>query len=219
MKLLLTSGGLENNSIINALKDLVQKPFTETKVAFIPTAANLEPGDKTWFIENLTQLQELGFSSIDIVDISALPQKIWLERLKEVDVLYVSGGNTYHLMYWFKQSGLSEILPELLNSKVYVGVSAGTVIATPCIVNADFEKYPALEIGEEIDDTGLSLVSFMIDPHINNEYFPELTMENLKEKTTTYQYSIYGIDDNTAIKVDGNNVEVVSEGIWQKFEK
>jgi len=217
MKLLLTSGGLENQSIIKALSDLVQKPFSELKVAFIPTAANLEPDDKQWVIKDLVKLQELKFLSIDIVDVSALPKEIWLERLKEVDIILVEGGNTYHLMYWFYHSGLSEELKELLKTKIYVGISAGTIVVTPSIINADFEKQPAQDINETIYDEGLSLINFMIEPHINSPYFPESNFDELEKRSKEYKYPIYGLDDNSAIKVDGDKIEIISEGVWKKF--
>ena len=51
MKLLLTSAGFTNNKIAQGLIDLVQKPFSELKLAFIPTAANVEPGGKEWFCD------------------------------------------------------------------------------------------------------------------------------------------------------------------------
>ncbi len=217
MKLLLTSGGLENKSIINALQELVIKPFSELKIAFIPTASNLEKGDKWWLIDDLKKLKELKFNSIDIVDVSALPKEIWSERLKEADILFVEGGNTYHLMYWFNESGLSEILPELLKTKVYIGVSAGTLITTPSLINAGSEKQPVQEIGETIYDQGLVLVNFMIEPHINNSWFPELTFEFLESESKKYPHPIYGLDDNSAIKIDGDKIEVISEGVWKKF--
>lgn len=218
MKLLLTSGGLANKSIINALQELVIKPFSELKIAFIPTAANLESGDKQdWFIKDLINLKDLKFNSIDIVDISALPKEIWLPRLEDADILYVEGGNTYHLMYWFNKSGLSEILPELLKTKIYVGVSAGTIITTPSLLNADFEKQPALDIKEITYDDGLSLVKFMIEPHINSVFFPESTLENLEKRSKEYKFPIYGLDDNSAIKIDGDKVELISEGEWKRY--
>ena len=220
MKLLLTSGGLSNSSIVNALQELVVKPFSELKIAFIPTAANLEEGDKKdWFIKDLINLKELKFNSIDIVDISALPKEIWLERLKEADVLYVEGGNTYHLMYWFNQSCLSEILPELLKTKIYVGVSAGTVVATQSIINAHSEKQLLLDIKEITYNNGLSLVNFMIEPHINSVWFKDSTFDNLEKRSKEYKYPIYGIDDNSAIKIDGDKIELISEGEWKLFKK
>jgi len=219
MKLLLTSGGLRNQTIVKALDELAGKPLDQLKVAFIPTASNIEEGDKWWLIDDLRRLSFLKFKQIDIVDISALPKKIWLKRLEEVDVLFVSGGNTYHLMYWFNKSGLSKILSKLLKNKIYIGVSAGTVVATPSIINADFEAEPLKDIDEEIFNDGLNLVNFMIEPHINSSHFPEINLENLEKSSQKYQYPIYGIDDDTAIKIDGDKVEVVSQGVWKKFEK
>lgn len=220
MKLLLTSGGLSNSSIVNALQELVIKPFSELKIAFIPTAANLEEGDKQdWFIKDLINLKELKFNSIDIVDISALPKEIWLERLKEADIIYVEGGNTYHLMYWFNQSGLSEIIPELLKTRIYIGVSAGTLVATPSILNSKSEKVFAQKIHQKISDKGLSLFNSMVEPHINSVWFSESTFENLEKKSKNYKYPIYCLDDNSAIKIDGNKVELISEGEWKLFDK
>jgi dipeptidase E len=219
MKLLLTSAGLTNQTIVKALDDLVGKPLDQLNVAFIPTASNLEPGHKDWLIDDLRRLSFLKFKQIDIVDISALPKEIWQERLETADVLFVEGGNTYHLMYWFNKSGLSKILPKLLETRIYLGVSAGTIITTPSLVNADFEAEPLKDIDEEIFNDGLNLVNFMIEPHLNSTYFPESNLDNLEKRSNEYPYSIYAIDDDTAIKIDGDNVEVVSQGVWKKFEK
>jgi len=219
MKLLLTSAGITNQSILQSLDELAGKPLDQLKVAFIPTAANLESGDKDWLIDDLRRLSFLKFNQIDIVDISALPKNIWQKRLEEADILFVEGGNTYYLMHWVNKSGLSKILPKLLETRIYIGVSAGTIITTPSIINADFEVKPLKEIHEEVFHDGLSLVDFMVEPHVNSEYFPESSLENLETRSQKYQYPIYGIDDATAIKVDGDNIEVISNGIWKKFEK
>ena len=219
MKLLLTSAGITNQSILKALDDLAGKPLDQLKIAFIPTAANLEPGDKNWLINDLRRLSFLKFKEIDLVDISALPQNIWQERLENADVLFVEGGNTYHLMYWFNQSGLSKILPKLLETKIYIGVSAGTIITTPSLINADFESEPLKQINQEIFNDGLSLVDFMVEPHINSPYFSESTLANLEKRSKKYKYTIYGIDDETAIKIDGDKIGIVSNGVWKKFTK
>lgn len=219
MKLLLTSAGIRNQTILKGLDELAGKPLDQLKVAFIPTASNLEPGDKNWLIDDLRRLSFLKFKEIDIVDISALPKKIWQKRLEDADVLFVEGGNTYHLMYWFNKSGLTKILPKLLETRIYIGVSAGTIITTPSLINADFESKPLKEIHEEIFHDGLNLVDFMVEPHVNSKYFPESTLENLEKRSKKYKYPIYGIDDETAIKVDGDKIEVISNGVWKKFEK
>ena len=87
MKLLLTSGGITNQSIAKTLFELVGKKPEETKLVFIPTAANVEVGDKKWLIDNLINLQKLNFKEIDIVDISAVEEKIWRPKLERADVL------------------------------------------------------------------------------------------------------------------------------------
>lgn len=217
MKLLLTSGGLTNNSIQSALLELANQPFNKLKLAFIPTASNLEKGNKWWLIEDLTTCKRLGFKSIDIVDISAIPRKIWRKRLETANMLLFEGGNTYHLMYWINQSGLREILPNLLKSRVYVGISAETIIATPSLILSSAEKEPLKEIGETICDDGLAFVNFLIEPHINNKYFPKLTFKYVEAQSTKIPQQIYAIDDNCAIKVVDKRVTVVSEGEWKKF--
>lgn len=72
MKLLLTSAGLTNKTISNALLELTGRPFAELDLAFVPTASNVEAGDKDWVIDDLNYCKNLGFKSIDIVDISAI---------------------------------------------------------------------------------------------------------------------------------------------------
>src|SRR3989344_8364950 len=107
MKFLLTSAGFTNRTISNALLDLTRRPFKKISLAFIPTAANMWDDDKSWLIDDLYNTKKLGFSSIDIVDISALPHAMWEKRLNVVDIIMVGGGNTYDLIYWINKSGFS----------------------------------------------------------------------------------------------------------------
>lgn len=216
MKLLLTSGGLENDSIIGALKELVEQSFDKLNLAFVPTASNAEEGDKQWLIKDLEKCKQLGFA-VDIVDISALPKKIWKKRLERADILFFEGGNVFHLMYWIKKSGLRELLPELLKTRVYVGVSAGSIVMCPSLMFVTFEKRVAEEIDGEIDEEGLGVVSFFIEPHANNPHFPELTFNNVRKEAKRTTMPVYALDDQSAIKVVDEEVTVVSEGIWKKF--
>src|SRR3989344_3170303 len=112
MKLLLTSAGITNNSIAKTLFDLVGKKSEETSVVFVPTASNVEIGDKDWLIDDLVNLQKQNFKSIDIADISAVPEKIWRPKFETADVLFFEGGDEYYLMEWINKSGLANLLPE-----------------------------------------------------------------------------------------------------------
>ncbi len=138
MKFLLTSSGITNKSIAAALFELAGKAAGDTSLVFIPTAANVEPGDKSWLIENLWELKQLNFRSIDIADISAVGKEVWLPKIEQADVIFFGGGSTYHLMEWINRSGLAELLPELLKTRVYVGLSAGSMVACNALVTENF---------------------------------------------------------------------------------
>ena len=217
MKLLLTSAGLSNKSIVNALLELTEKPFSQLNIAFIPTASNVEEGDKDWLIEDLVNCKKLGFKQIDVVDISAVPQDVWKPRLAQADILFFEGGNTFHLMRWIEESGLKELLPEMLKTKVYVGVSAGSMVACKSLDLSTSERLYSEAVGEYKKDEGLGFVDFLIRPHLNSPYFPKVNLENLEEMSKELPKTFYAIDDNTAIKVVDKKTEVISEGIWKKF--
>ncbi len=218
MKLLLTSGGLTNKSIVDSLTNLTKRPFKDLKLAFIPTAANVEIGDKKfWLIKDLEVCKQLGFKEIDVVDISALPKKFWLPRLESANVLLVEGGNTFYLMSWINKSGLSRSLKSLLASRVYVGISAGSIVVTPSLILSQDKRAIVKDMGERVYEKGLGLVNFLVKPHVNSIYFPERTFANVLKESADIASTIYALDDNSALKIDGGKIEVVSEGSWKKF--
>ncbi len=219
MKLLLTSCGLTNKSIADALFDLVGKKPEDTSLVFIPTASNVEKGDKEWLIDDLINLKKQNFKSIDIADISAIDKKLWLPRIEEADVLFFGGGNTYHLMEWLNKSGLAEILPELLKTKIYVGLSAGSMVT-----NKDLAlKISQIVYEEDLDKTekmkGLNYVNFYFLPHLNSPHFPKLREEKIKEAIKGMTEKIYAMDDNSALKIVDEKVEIISEGKYLIFNE
>jgi dipeptidase E len=216
MKLLLTSGGISNNLIANTLRDMIGKEFSEATLAFIPTAANVEIGDKGWLIKDLSKCKDLGFKEVDIIDISALSQNEWLPRLENADVIMFGGGNTSYLMSWLKRSGLTKILPKLLTTKVYVGVSAGSMVVAPNLREKEMQKIYNEPIVDDESNEGLGLVDFLVVPHINSPYFSR-ALEFVKELAKNISTPIYAIDDETAIVVLGDKTEIISRGIWKKF--
>jgi len=218
MKLLLTSNGLSNQSIADAFIGLIGKPVEESTIAFIPTAANVDEGDKGWLIDDLYNIKKQGFGSVDIVDISALPKEVWLPRLEAADALFFSGGNSPHLMYWLEKSGLAELLPGLLKSKVYAGISAGSIVAakTLKLSNKDKQLYYEEQFGYKAKKA-LGLMDFHVRPHFNSPHFPNIRDDKLKEVTKEISETIYAIDDSSAVMVVDGKIEVISEGKWEKY--
>jgi dipeptidase E len=223
MKLLLTSNGLSNDSIATAFAGLIGKEPKDSKVAFIPTAANAERGNKSWLIDDLYRLKSRGYF-VDIIELTATNGERLKEALEDMDAIFVGGGNTFYLSYWMQKSGLFDMLPELLQTKVYAGISAGSIVAGESLTmdSQALENPQAFKdedydlLGPEGESSGktLQLVNFLIRPHLNSGYFSLARKELLEEKAKDVKAPIYAIDDNSAVKVTDGSVKVISEGEW-----
>lgn len=214
MKLFLSSAGLTNKTLVDAFEKLVGLPKEQIKIVFIPTAAYWENDYKSWLDQDLNNIKNQGYS-VEVVDISSTPQNEWKSKFDEANVLFFGGGNTEHLMLWIEKSGLKDLLPEYLKTKVYAGISAGSCVAGPTIENPVqdlFEEPYEIKI-----EKGLGLVDFQIVPHLNSKWFRKIRLESIEIAASGMNESIYAIDDNSAIAVDEDKVEVVSEGVWKKF--
>ena len=196
---------------------MVGKNPSETSLVFIPTASNVEKGDKSWLIDDLINLKKQGFKSIEIADISAVEDKIWKPKLEEADILYFEGGNTYHLMEWINKSGLAKIFPEFLKTKVYVGVSAGSMVTSKDLALKISQDIYQEDLDRNEEMKGLSLVDFYILPHLNSQYFTKVRKDFIGEVVKGISEKIYALDDNSALKVIDGKVEVASEGEWFEF--
>jgi dipeptidase E len=220
MKLLLTSAGIKNTSIRDALIDLLGKPIAESSALCIPTAAYghpmAGPGSAWRFIsgrESETPMCELGWKSLGVLELTALPsigEEQWVPMVQTTDVLLVGGGDALYLCYWMRQSGLADLLPSL--SAVWVGLSAGSMVMTPNI-GEDFVIWKPPTGGEST----LGIVDFSIFPHLDHPALPENTMADAERWAASMSVPSYAIDDQTAIKVVDGVVEVVSEGHWKQF--
>ena len=95
MKLLLTSGGVTNDSIHKALDELLGKPIAESSALFIPTAIYPFPGGArmAWQAisgEARSPLSGLGWKSMGVLELTALPSiddEAWMPTVQETDAL------------------------------------------------------------------------------------------------------------------------------------
>jgi dipeptidase E len=225
MKLLLTSAGIKNASIHDALVDLLGKPIAESNALCIPTASYghpmVSPASAWKFIsgqEPETPMCELGWNSLGILELTALPsidKERWVSWVREADVLLVNGGDPLYLCYWMQQSGLADLLPSL--HAVWVGLSAGSMVMTPRIGEEFVGWMPTTGGSPTGGDSTLGVVEFSIFPHLDHEMLPENTMADAERWAANLGGPAYAIDDETAIKVVDGAVEVVSEGHWKRF--
>lgn len=217
MKLLLTSAGITNKSIADVLFSLVGKKAEDTSLVFIPTASNIETGDKAWLIDDLINLKNQHFKSIAIADISVVEEKVWRPQFEEADVLFFEGGNMYHLMEWINKSGLANLLPDLLQSRVYVGSSAGSMVTNKDLLLPISQIVYEEDLDKKENMKGLDYVDFYFLPHLNSEYFPKVRKKNIEATVKGMSEKVYALDDDSALKVIDGTVEIVGGGEYIEF--
>lgn len=228
MKFLLTSSGISNQTVHDALVELLGKPISESSALFIPTAIYPFPGGagSAWQAVSggaKSPLCQLGWKSLGLLELTALPsikRESWVPGLQEADALLVWGGSVLYLCHWMRKSGVAEILPTLENL-VYVGVSAGSIAMGPYNFDAEWNREFVPEGSDmALESQGaLGLVDFALAVHLDNPdpNFEDSSMANVEKWAAGVPVPTYAIDDSTAIKVSGGTVEVVSEGHWNVF--
>ena len=222
MKLLLTSAGINNPSIHDALVDLLAKPIAESNALCIPTGGygssyGHRPTGVWRFISGTSNqpMVELGWKSMGVLELTALPsidRERWVSWVQEADVLLANGGDALYLAHWMRQSGLADVMPSLPD-KVWAGFSAGSMALTPRI-GTDFLGW----LPPDGRDEALGVVDFSIFPHVDHPDLPENTMAAAAKWAAEIGGPAYAIDDATAIKVVDGTVELVSEGHWRRFD-
>src|SRR5262245_57784887 len=199
MRFLLTSAGIKNTSIHNALVDLLGKPIAESSALCIPTASYAHPTagpGRAWsFIsgqEPRLPMCELGWKSLGVLELTALPsidRERWVPWVRDSDVLLVNGGDALYLCHWIRQSGLADLLPSLRET-VWVGLSAGSMVMTPRI-GEDFIGWKPPSGGDET----LGVVDVAIFPHLDNPDLPENTLSNAERWAAGIHGPASAIDD------------------------
>ncbi|WP_250038401.1 Type 1 glutamine amidotransferase-like domain-containing protein [Paractinoplanes maris] len=224
MKFLLTSSGIRNPSISDALVDLLGKPIAESTALFVPTGVYPFPGgsESAWKAvhgQASIPLCGLGWKSLGMLELTALPTirpENWVPAVRAADALLVWGGDVLYLTYWLRQSGLADLLPSLTDT-VYVGVSAGSIAVTPynCDAEFDLQFVPDGSDMAQGADRALGLVDFTLYPHLNDPGMEDTALSNIQKWASGIPVPTYAIDDNTAIKAVDGTVEVISEGDWK----
>lgn len=221
MKLLLTSGGVTNESIRSALVEMLGKPISDSSALCIPTAEwgqpNCTPQSARRFVagEGMSSMSGLGWKSVGLLELTALPSigpERWVPWVREADVLLADGGEATYLAHWMRASGLTDLLPSLRDT-VWVGLSAGSMVMTPRI-GADFVNWSAAE-----DDKTLGVVEFSIFPHLDHPSMPENTLAEAEPWAAVLRTPAYALDDQSAISVVDDVIRVVSEGNWKLLSK
>ncbi|EKE26126.1 MAG: hypothetical protein ACD_4C00419G0002 [uncultured bacterium (gcode 4)] len=151
---------------LEKIQILLHKPFSETKVIFIPTASVLSK-DKSFVESDLNHWRKLWFI-IEIMcfdNIKTITPSI-LSKLKDSDIIYFSWWNTFLLLDRIKKVWFNRIAKDLLNDwKIFAWSSAWAVIMWPNIYPA--HNVDDMTVTENISHDSLNLIDFFVVPHFN----------------------------------------------------
>jgi dipeptidase E len=237
---LLTSSGISNRSIHDALVGLLGKPVSESKALFIPTAIYPFAGGagaayRAIGGEAAPQLAGLGWKSLGILELSVLPsidEAAWVPAVRDADALLVWGGDPLFLAAWMRRSGLTDLLPTL--GSVYVGVSAGSIVAADTFVETYVDPPRGKDEPVKSEDVvfatpqgdldrilvtgqGAGLVDFAVIPHLEHPDHTDASLTNAEKWAARIPAPTYAIDDESAVSVVDGDVRVISEGQWRLF--
>ena len=195
-------------SMLYQVTDLVRtiEPELAGKtVTYIPTAGIAE--ETEGMIEDETNtLESLGLT-VEALDVSTASYESIVSTLTKNDIIFIGGGNTFYLLQELRRSGADKILIQEVNKgKLYIGESAGAIIACPdigyCVGMDSPEKAPELT-----DYTGLGLVDFYIVPHIGNEEMGEAAEKAVEEYNSLLYLEV--IKDKQVIQVEDKSYRTI----------
>lgn len=243
MKLLLTSNGVVNASIRDALEALLGKPIAESNALFIPTAIYPFAGSPYMAADAICgsrseRLCQLGWKSWGVLELTALPsieRAAWVPTVEQADALLFWGGDPLFLSGWMRESGLTDLLASLQSAPVYVGVSAGSIAASTTFGETYYDPpsndRTPFECSDIIFDSsqgrmtrtfvtarGAGFVDFAIIPHLDHPDHEDASLTNAEKWAAKLPVPVYAIDDQTAIQVNDGDIEVISEGHWKLFQ-
>ena len=217
-RLLLTSDGIRNEALRSALAGLVGKPFAKASVAVISAAPGEAAGDHDRPAGDLGSLRSLGWRKVDTLDLDSLPADTVAGRLWQADVIYARGDNPYLLASSILANGLDGRLTEILESKVWVGAGAGSMIFSSFLSRETGEAFGDHDelraLGEAPARSPLRLFNWYVVPRLNAAGFPGRTPERIEQVAARASFPVYALDDDSAIRVRGDMSDVVSEGQW-----
>lgn len=213
MKILLTSTGLSHKDIERSFLSMISKSVDQLTVLFIANASTNE-GEEEYVNKSFEEVLKLGIQKENIQTCHSVEDLQSIEQIRQ-DVIYVCGGNTFHLLNDIRKADFgNKIKKALSNGVVYIGVSAGSIILTPKICIA--KVGPADDNFDNVENlTGLSIVDFEVSVHS-----PEMvTFESVEEYAKSVENVVYAISNETAIEIFGDNFRIIGKQLFKVYNK
>ena len=189
-KIILTSCGIIEEELKKKFYEIINKEdISNKKVLYITTASDGEnDSDKSWMDNEFKTILDLGFRKDNINEYKIGKSEI---DIKDYDVIYMMGGNTFYLMDRIRKYGFDEKIKKAIeDGTVYIGSSAGSIILGSSIEFA----LPFDDNNVNMTDfTGIGLVDGIIIPHANRKEKFINKVKNEIDQELILLYDGYGI--------------------------
>ena len=175
-------------------------------VTFIPTASVVEK--VTFYVKSGKKALEAMGLIVDELEISTASADEIASKLAQNDFIYLSGGNTFFLLQELRKTGADQLIAEQVAAgKLYIGESAGIIVAAP---NIEFAKaMDSVKKAPELNGfDGISLVDFYPVPHHTNAPFKQAVEKIIAAYGETLP--LRPITNHQAILVEGDDVRIES---------
>ena len=223
MRMLLTSSGIHNDTVRETFLGLLDRPPADSSIAVVIDAILPFGGDNSSTLAHLAELHSLGWEEFDLMSLFGGPAAVIEQRLRSADVIFCYGGTNHWLAHAWIATGLAPLLRELLDEKVYLGTSAGSMIFSRrhSDMVAAFDDHEEVEM-LELDSVApaLPLFDWSVLAHLDAPYFPDQTDETLADGAARLAGPLYVIDDDSALLVRDAALapQVISTGRWLQFD-
>ena len=192
--------------VANLLIDFANEDLKGKIIAFIPTAS-LTESIRFYVKTGKKALEKLGMI-VEEVEITQFSNEKISSILHKCDYIYITGGNTFFLLQELKRKGVDKIISEQVKSgKLYIGESAGAIIASPDTEYMKNVNFDPIEKAPELEDySSLGLVDFYTIPHYGNFPFKkkgEKVIQLYNEKL-----QLIPISNKQAIFIEDSNIQI-----------
>lgn len=189
-------------------KDIAEQIGKGLKTVFITTASETEGPDLEWLHNDRRGLEDAGFDLFDYT-ITGKSSEQLEKDLKDIDVVYLSGGNTFYLLLQSRKSGFDKFVRKFMdNGGIYIGTSAGSIVAATDIYVARRLEIKAYEDQLKTFEA-FGLVDFVVFPHWGSEYFKDTYLDERIENAYVEGNKIILLTDTQYIEVDGDMYKII----------
>lgn len=203
-KILLTSTGLQNKNFYKAFKSLLNKPIEKVIVLFIPTASARSNEEMFFVRKTQKEFIDVGIKEKNIIWFNADSKQHFNQKF---DCIVVCGGNTYYLLSKLKESKYFDFIKSKVERGIpYIGISAGSVIATN-----DINYIKCMDDNDcDLNDfKGFSWLDGFLIPH----YKENDEIKDIAVLRKMYRQKVYTISDEQAVLISDHKITIVNKDI------